>query len=217
MNKLTKDYFCKLLLKNKFPLTNIIDVGVQFETVELRKNFKHVHQVLIEPQPHLLPKIRENYQGNDFTLLDVGVSDVTTTHFVHSNDSNLSTLNNTPSDIEVQVDTLDNICKDLEKWLLLKIDVDGPECKVLNGAKQTLEKSAFVIIEAQLSRFKDISNILYGANFDLFSIIDPLYLGDCLWQVDLVFINNHVKDQYPQFDVRKLFTNGRKDFHPGVR
>ncbi|NDG54177.1 MAG: FkbM family methyltransferase [Flavobacteriia bacterium] len=213
MKKSTKLHFCELLAKNNFPLSNIIDVGVQYETVELRENFKHVHQVLIEPQPHLLPIIRENYQGNDFTLLDVGVSDVTTTHFVHSSDTNLSVLDNTPSDTEVQVDTLDNICKDLEKWLLLKIDVDGPECKVLNGAKKTLEKSAFVIIEAQLSRFKDISDILHGANFDLFGIIDPLYLDDCLWQVDLVFINKDVKNQYPEYDIEKLHRSGNTNFN----
>lgn len=216
MNKLTKSYFCELLVKNNFPLTNIIDVGVQNETAELRRNFKHVHQVLIEPQPHLLPHIKKNYQGNKFTLLDIGVSDEKKTQFVHRHGKNLCSISNATSDTEVQVDTLDNICKDLEKWLLLKIDVDGPECKVLKGAKQTLEKSAFVIIEAQLSRFKDISNILYSANFDLFSIIDPLYLGDCLWQVDLVFINKHVKDQYPQFDIEKSFRNGSKNFHPGV-
>jgi len=216
MNKLTKSYFCDVLVKNNFPLANIIDVGVQYETTELRKAFSHVHQILIEPQPHLLPIIRKNYQGNDFTLLNIGVSDLSATQFVHSNDNNLCSISNVVSDTEIQVDTLDNICKDLEKWLLLKIDVDGPECKVLNGAKQTLEKSAFVIIEAQLSRFKDISNILHGANFDLFSIIDPLYLGDCLWQVDLVFINKNVKDQYPGFDINKSASNGCRDLHPGI-
>lgn len=208
MNKQTKSFFCKLLKKKQFPLSNIIDVGVQHQTAALRENFKHVHQVLIEPQKHLIPKIKKIYKDNKYTLYNMGVSDTKTKLFVHLSDKDLCRLDSdTTSDTEVEVDTLNNICRDLEKWLLLKIDVDGPECKVLDGANEILEKCAFVIIEAQCKKFNEIYTKLCNSNFSLFSIVDPLYLEDLLWQVDLIFINKDVQKNYTEFDVGNLFRN----------
>lgn len=196
-NKSTKGFFCKFLIKNKFPLSNIIDVGVENQTVQLRTYFKHIHQILIEPQTCLIPNIKKLYKDNNYTLLNIGASDIKTK----------------PPDTNIEVDTLNNICGDLNKWLLLKIDVDGPELKVLDGADKILSKCAFVIIEAQLTKFHGICCRLHDANFSLFNIIEPRYLEDCMWQVDLIFINNEVKKQYPQFDIISLFRSGSRNFN----
>lgn len=191
MNKSTKSFFCEFLKKYNFPFSNIIDVGVGIQTKELRTNFKNIHQVLIEPQKKLIPNIQSQYKDNNYTLFDIGVSDKK----------------------GEEVDTLNNICRDFSKWLLLKIDVDGIEPKVLDGASEILEKCAFVIIEAQLGRFTEIYTKLINHNFELFGIVDPLYLEDCLWQVDLIFINNYIKNNHSSFNIGSLFKNGNKNFN----
>jgi Methyltransferase FkbM domain len=48
---------------------------------------------------------------------------------------------------EVAVVTLDSILPDAP-ILVMKIDVEGFECEVLSGAKRTLERARFLIIEA---------------------------------------------------------------------
>jgi FkbM family methyltransferase len=51
------------------------------------------------------------------------------------------------SEIEVKMTTLDQLLVDVSKISLLKIDVQGYEKPVLAGAKQTLAKTRFVLIE----------------------------------------------------------------------
>jgi len=68
---------------------------------------------------------------------------------------------------------------EIESIDLLKVDVQGAEAKVLNGAKNILNMVEAVIIEIALfdfyeisNNFLDIENILIPAGFDLFSILD---------------------------------------------
>jgi len=51
------------------------------------------------------------------------------------------------SEVQVKMTTLDRLFVDLGEVLLLKIDVQGYEKSVLAGAKQTLTKTRFVLIE----------------------------------------------------------------------
>jgi FkbM family methyltransferase len=51
------------------------------------------------------------------------------------------------SEVEVSVTTLDRLLVDLTELSLLKIDVQGYEKSVLAGAKQTLAKTKFLLIE----------------------------------------------------------------------
>ena len=54
--------------------------------------------------------------------------------------------------IEVEVVTLDAACIDLERVDLLKIDVEGFEDAVLDGAHQLLLRSRFLLIELSMAR-----------------------------------------------------------------
>lgn len=51
------------------------------------------------------------------------------------------------SEVEVKMTTLDKLVVDLPEISLLKIDVQGYETSVLAGAKETLAKTKFVLIE----------------------------------------------------------------------
>lgn len=48
----------------------------------------------------------------------------------------------------VRTVTLDALCRDIPRIRLIKIDVEGAEVQVLNGARETLRKTDYVVVEA---------------------------------------------------------------------
>ena len=83
---------------------------------------------------------------------------------------------------------------------IVKIDVDGPEIDVLNGAKKLMEKDCIFIIEtplmdSKLSRFTTIANYMRAHEYEIYDLIEPVYRpsDNSLWQVDSVFVR---KDSY---------------------
>lgn len=227
--KPSKQSFCNFLSNIKFPLCCIIDVGVLTETRELRLNFPKVKQLLIEPQVKYNDIIKENYKNNIFEVLNIGCDYKEDILYLQSgniykdNDElpshNFITENTTS--VKIKVDTLNNVSKEIYPWILLKIDVDGKEIDILKGADLCLPKCAFVIIEAQVDRFNEISNILHKSDFTLFNIVDMCYLKNTLWQCDLIFINNNIKHLNPEFDPlndpsinKNIFQNHYYEFKP---
>ena len=199
-------HFCKFLSKLDFDLSCIIDVGVLTSTVDLLENFPKTKHILIEPQAKYFSMIKYNYKNIDYELYNIGLDKNKGVLYLHSHsidDNDFPThnkLSETESNIKVNVDTLDNISEKLEKWILLKIDVDGKEKDILNGGYECLKKCAFVIIEAQQDMFIDICKILQEQNFSIFNICDICYVKNSFWQCDLIFINNNVKSLYEEFD-----------------
>jgi FkbM family methyltransferase len=205
--KPSKSSFCKFLANTNFKLSAIIDVGVLTETIDLRVNFPTVKQILIEPQIKYIDAIKEKYKNNIFEVLNIACDSKTDILYLMSTNINnnigLPTHNfitNDHTSVKVNVDTLNNISNHLNPWILLKIDVDGKEVDILKGADLCLSKCAFVIIEATVYQFNEISNILHNSGFTLFNIVDICYLKNTLWQCDLIFINNKVKHLHPEFD-----------------
>lgn len=83
------------------------------------------------------------------------------------------------SEIQVATARLDTFCaaEEIEGIDLLKIDVQGMERFVLEGASQTLEKTRALVVEISLfdyyersSSFYDIEKLLHPSGFRLFSI-----------------------------------------------
>jgi hypothetical protein len=75
------------------------------------------------------------------------------------------------SDIEIEVDTLDNFCKNLispQENLILKIDVEGHESAVLRGALETIKANRPVVF---IEVFPNSSNL----ELDLMKEILMLY------------------------------------------
>jgi hypothetical protein len=97
---------------------------------------------------------------------------------------------------EIDVTTVDALFEDLqiEGPVLLKIDVDGIEIKVLQGAKSVLRHDCVVVIEAAMAeanpRFNRIVEYLSSYGYEVYDIVDPLYRQSDwhLWQVDLIFV-----------------------------
>ena len=82
-----------------------------------------------------------------------------------------------------------------ETQTILKIDVDGAEIDVLEGARATLTCDCVVVIEAALlderaARFGQIVNFMTAHGYEVWDILEPVLRpsDSLLWQVDLVFV-----------------------------
>jgi hypothetical protein len=92
---------------------------------------------------------------------------------------------------EVPVRRVDGLAAEhqMEGPFLLKIDVDGAELSIIEGARGILNNCFFVIVEAQVQNIVERMNAVTEHGFELFDIVDPCYHDKRLAQVDLVFIN----------------------------
>ena len=98
---------------------------------------------------------------------------------------------------EVQVDKLDNFCnkKKITSIDILKIDTEGFELSVIQGAKKTLKKTKLLIIEFQLNDMylnyssKKIETFL---KFNNFIFIDSLKFPFMQYE-DRVYMNKNIE------------------------
>jgi FkbM family methyltransferase len=187
------------LSNSGFCPTVVFDVGAQIGTPELYAAFPYAHHIFIEPVAECVPVLSQiASQLHSATVINCAVSNV----------NGMTSLSLTPSrqyssiDLviggetrEIEVRTVDSIYEELniQGPILLKIDVDGIEIKVLQGSKAVLRGDCVVVIEASMGdenpRFTRVVEYLTSYGFEVFDIVDPLYrLSDWhLWQVDLVF------------------------------
>lgn len=75
----------------------------------------------------------------------------------------------------VEAMPLDAICEEVASVKLLKIDVEGSEYQVLRGARETLKKARYVILE--VSRDTDrVMRLLGRASFKIYRLKYPRYV-----------------------------------------
>ena len=91
---------------------------------------------------------------------------------------------------------------------LVKIDVDGPEIKVLKGALGLIDRETVFVIEATVNdgdpHFPQILDFFKPLDFVLHDIVDPMFrpVDGALWQVDVVMV--HAESRYRRI---KVFVN----------
>jgi FkbM family methyltransferase len=213
----TKTSFLKFLKEINFNFDHIIDVGILDKTEEFINLFPEVHQVLIEPNALYFNVIKKNYKNLNYTLIDKACSNKRSKSILnyykvnpdlkkpsHARISNeIDSKNPTYcGNSNVVLDTLDNIVKDFPGNSLLKIDVDGAEFEILEGAeKKCLPQCSFVIVEAHTLRIGKFIEIMDKNHFELFDIIDICYIRGKLSQVDLIFVNKSVMKKHGELDV----------------
>ena len=187
------------LKQSGFMPSVVFDVGAQVGTPELYSAFPDAHHVFIEPVAECMPILNEIAgQLKSATVINCAVSNV----------NGITSLSLTPSrqyssiDTKmgdetraIEVKTVDSIYEDIriDGPVLLKIDVDGIEVKVLQGAKSILRNDCIVVIEASIAddapRFNRVVEYLSSYGYEVYDIVDPLYRQSDwhLWQVDLIF------------------------------
>lgn len=79
---------------------------------------------------------------------------------------------------------------------LIKMDVQGAELDVIRGGLPVIRNSRYLLLELQTynynigaPHFEEVVAFLHGQNFAVVDIVDLMYLGDRLIQVDVLFRN----------------------------
>jgi FkbM family methyltransferase len=186
-----------------FEPKTVIDVGAALGTFALYEVFPKSNHFLIEPiqenEPYLA-QLCKTFERAEYIIAAA------------SNKSGLVRLEINPNLVHssiydscegidseelelrtVQAITLDEICREhrLEYPYLIKIDVDGKELDVLEGAIQVLEATEYLIIEAAIfGKIYEIVSFMKSHGFVIYDIVDLSYrpLDRTLWQVDIAFV-----------------------------
>lgn len=202
----------------KYDFKTIVDVGAnegQFSE-KARTLFPNAAIYAFEPLPDSFQKLQTNFTGDNlFHGFKMGVGDNKSSQQIHLNESSASSsllpMGNLHKQvfeeaqeiksIEINIDTLDNLlsAQDLQLPLLLKVDVQGYEDKVLRGATNILSIAQVIIIELTFKElyngqplFDDIYKTLTGYGYRFYGVIEQLTNPKTneILQADGVFIKD---------------------------
>ncbi len=183
----------------------VIDVGAGYGTLELYKAFPQAEYILIEPlqeyEPYL-KKILTAYRGS-FIVTAVGSEEGKVTMHVAPDQlvkssiydrTALTTTNSTPQQRLVSLTTLDTLYANYG-WrppFGLKIDTEGFEREVIQGATQVLQQTLFVIAEVSVAKrftegyhFAEFIKLMEQSGFYLVDILQ--IVGKPALYLDAVF------------------------------
>jgi FkbM family methyltransferase len=167
--------------------------------------------VSIEANPFLQDIIRDNTSDihPPVTMLNLALGDHREERPLHiwrdiTSDTGASLLEHVSGEpgtaVEVQVDTLDNICETLDlKPDLVKLDLQGAELLALKGATKILESAEMIItefgcLEAYIGRAtpRQLIDIMYDNDYCLYDIVDCHYrpYDGALTGGDFIFVKN---------------------------
>lgn len=140
------------------PLNVVVDVGAnigQFSNA-IRYWYPQANIVAIEADPHTYARLQENTGNAAVRTVNLAISDKReSVEFFRGALSVTSGMIKTSDDqtcITVDADTLDSVLATVQKIDLLKIDVEGAELKVIQGAKASLRASSYLLLEVSFDR-----------------------------------------------------------------
>ena len=128
--------------------------------------------IAVEPEPHNIPFLKANTSkfNNVWIVKKATWNRKQTIRFnIHSTPTGHSIIDQFKDYIEVQADTLDNIVKAWDRIDFAKIDVQGAELQVLEGADKMLRKTRKIVVEThyfgEKALYPKISNFLKTKGF----------------------------------------------------
>lgn len=189
---------------------SIIDVGTELGTPAIWSRFPKAAQLLIEPRKECLPTLEKHARdskarGIDVRIACVAAGDVEgTAEFQVAAKGESSSLLG-PADqttaterVQVPIRTIDNLLREhpLPAPIFFKIDAEGYDLKVLQGAVETLPKCSLVMIEgtprerqAGACRMSELLNFMESRGWVLFDLIAPHHDdANMLDHFDLLFV-----------------------------
>lgn len=195
----------------------VFDIGIGYGTYPLYEAFPNAKFVLVEPLRHYEDAIDEIARKYDCDIFYKAVSDregflgltVDTKALERSSFAARTSLTKTENKLEVQeveVTTLDRISgeyPDLKRPILIKIDTEGHELKVLRGSTSLLQITDVVIAEVSIAKrfedsyqFEDLVLFMKEQGFYLLSFLDITHPEGELRPrfADIVFKRQEEKD-----------------------
>ena len=202
-------------------IQQIVDIGAQRKTGFLIDAFPDLFHHLFEPVSLFYPDLEKNYRDRniEYKLHKIALSDtngrlflhntsvdgsgkVTHAHIKPSREEDLNFLVNIE---EVETRRLDDVLTQDELGdalsYLVKLDVDGVEEKIIDGGANIISGASFVIIESSIGR-QDLCSraaLLEKHGFRIYDICDNAYYFGQLALVDLIMINNRLREQEIKF------------------
>lgn len=187
----------------------VIDVGAAYGTFELYDAFPSSNHFLIEPleeyKPFLEKLSRENSKIEHKICavssvegeLEINVHPDLTGSSLYVEDED-SDVNGVPR--KIPVFRLDKLCINKPGPYLLKVDVQGAELDVLEGAAGILDNTEYIILETTMfgtfkngPQLSDVVEFMKKKGFVVYDIFGNTYrmLDDALNQVDLAFVKEN--------------------------
>jgi FkbM family methyltransferase len=198
------------IVKLGFQPGAVIDVGVGYGTHELYESFPRAKHILIEPLKEFEENIKEIAKRYDveYFLSAAGSSSGNTMMNVHPDLEGSSIFKEMEGEHvdgferSVPVVTLDEVCagKQFISPFLLKIDVQGAEMEVLEGARRILEKIEVIIVETSLYNFfktgpqiHDVISYMKSIDYVAHDVFGPQYrlIDGSLSQIDIAFVKEN--------------------------
>jgi FkbM family methyltransferase len=201
-------------------VTKIIDIGAQRKTEFLMDVYPNVIHHLFEPVSTYHEDLKQNYnsRGIPFVLHQVALGDTDGLLFLHNQSVDGSgrithsrLLPERQDDFKFLVNIEEVMCRRLDSMMrrddlgdlsyLVKLDVDGLEEKIIDGGRDVIGGASFVVIEASIGR-QDLCSraaLLEKCGFRMFDICDNAYYFGQLALVDLVMINNRLRQNEIKF------------------
>jgi FkbM family methyltransferase len=207
--RISKSPMDTLLGLKSLPIRSVIDIGANEGSFSqfILHFFPHATIYCFEPLPEPFKKLRlwANHQrNNSISLFNIAVGDKNETvdmyhHIQHDTSSSLLASTDHCKTIypftdhqicvPVQVHTLDHIMQDesllLPQEILIKIDVQGYEDRVIGGGENTFTKAKAVILEVCLDKlykhqanFKEIVIMLHNFGFNYTGNLEQNYDKD---------------------------------------
>ncbi|MDQ8027716.1 MAG: FkbM family methyltransferase [Brevundimonas sp.] len=200
------DGFVAHLGKLGHTFRTVIDVGVAHGTPGLYNSTKGAQLYLVEPVPACAPILAEYARTLGAKTFNVaaGAEDGVLRFNVHSDISGSSAFDQWEGarldgeTVEVPMRRLDSIIEQpIARPCLLKVDTQGAELMVLEGASGILDQIDVIIVECSFHQFRhgapEFNEIVIRMNelgFACYETLEGHYraLDNALAQVDLVFV-----------------------------
>lgn len=203
-------HFMELLLRARFAPVHIVDIGANHGnwTREVRSYFPDAQYTLFEPQPNLRKKMTDLLaEGSRVQLNTMGVGKESGEMLftLHDRDDSCSfawtpemAADKGYQQINIPVTTLDKYIEANHlPWPdLVKIDAEGWDLEVLEGAPNVLKNATVVMIEAAVGNptFKNtmlrVCSVMDGAGYRLvdFTDLNRPWSNQVLWLVEMAFV-----------------------------
>ncbi len=186
------------------PVKSVIDIGASDGrwSKDTMKTFPGASYLAIDPlheREAALKALKQKHNNFDYVLCVAGDTDGQQVTLNVSDDLDGSTVDATEGKPrKVPVRSIDALVseKKLEEPYLLKFDTHGYEIPILNGAKNTLDKTNVIIMEVynfeitdHAKRFHEMCSHMENLGFRCFDIAGPMIrlYDKAFWQMDLFF------------------------------
>lgn len=178
-------------VKSRVPsvaIRTIFDVGanIGITAIEFSDEFPEATIYAFEPSKSNFARLRSNIPNNPMVhplQIALGSTEGRMEFFFDEADYSMSRIVDAGGNEQVEMTTIDSFCRSngVPKIDLMKIDTEGFELQVLNGAKDMLSSGSIKIIKAECScdldqpyysKFNDLCEFLFPFGYKVFGFYD---------------------------------------------